>query len=262
MQQVYELSRDETPRVNAWHKTNNYFHAHFHSTIELVYVENGVLAAMQDGVTTLVPAGQLILNSSYMVHSYQTPESSRITVCTVPLSAVPALRSQLSRSRFAQSIVEIQRVRECRKMLAMMADPVNENNMLFLNAMGEALLALLVDRIGLVENKADDESDLIKRILIYLQEHAAEPITVSQVASHFGYSAGRFSHIFNERIGCSFTRYVNNLRCYKARRMLAESDQPVIDVGTACGFSSVRTFPRVYKAVTGETPRCGRSVNR
>lgn len=259
MQQIYELSRDETPRVNAWHKNNNYFHAHFHSTVELVYVESGELLAMQDSVTTLVPAGHLIVNSSYVVHSYATPESSRITVCTVPLSAVPSLRSQLSRSRFDQSIVDIHQVKECRKLLSMMADPANENNALFLNAMGEALLALLADRIGLVENKADDERDLIKQILIYLQEHAAEPISVSQVASHFGYSAGRFSHIFNERIGCSFTRYVNNLRCYNARRMLAEGDRPVIDVATACGFSSVRTFHRVYKDVTGETPRAGQN---
>ena len=259
MQQIYELSRDETPRVTAWHKTNNHFHAHFHSTVELVYVENGVLDAMQDGVTAHVPAGHLIVNSSYVVHSYATPEFSRIIVCTVPLSAVPSLRGQLARSRFAQSIVDVRGMKECRRMLTMMADPANEHNALFLNAMGEALLAFLIDRIGLEENTADDESDLIKRILIHLQEHSAEPINVTQVASQFAYSAGRFSHIFNERIGCSFTRYVNNLRCYKAKRLLAESDLPLIDIATACGFSSMRTFHRVYKEVTGETPRAGQN---
>ena len=255
MQQLYELSRDETPHVSAWYKDNNYFHAHFHSTIELVYVESGVLSALQDGVTTLVPAGRLIVNSSYMVHGYDTPETSRIIVCTVPLSAVPALRVQLSRSRFAQPIVSIDGLEECRRILLMMADPANGHNTIFLNALAEALLAFLIDRVGLVENNADDESDLLKRILIHLQEHAAEPVTVTQTAAHFGYSAGRFSHIFNERIGCSFTRYVNHLRCYNARRMLAESDLPLIDVATACGFSSIRTFHRVYKEVTGDTPR-------
>jgi len=259
MQQVYELSRDETPRVTAWYKDNNYFHAHFHSTIELVYVEKGVLAALQDGMTTLVPAGHLIVNSSYMVHSYDTPEFSRIIVCTIPLSAAPSLRAQLTRRRFAAGIADISGMDECRRMLQMMADPVNSHNVVFMNAMAEALLALLIDRIGLEENTADDETDLIKRILIHLQEHSADPLTVSQVAAHFGYSAGRFSHIFNERIGCSFTRYVNNLRCYKARRMLAESDLPLIDIATACGFSSMRTFHRVYKDFTGDTPRAGQN---
>lgn len=255
MQQIYELSRDETPRVSAWHKNNNHFHAHFHSTIELVYVEGGVLCAMQDGVSTLVPAGYLIVNSSYVVHSYSTPDSSRIIVCTVPLSAVPPLRGQLSRNRFARGIVDARGMKECRRILTMMADPANEHNTLFLNALAQALLAFLIERIGLCDNTADDENDLIKRVLIHLQEHAADPINVSQVAAHFGYSAGRFSHIFNERIGCSFTRYVNNLRCYNARRMLLESNLPLIDIATACGFSSMRTFHRVYKNLTGQTPR-------
>ena len=259
MQQVYELSRDATPRVTAWHINNNHFHAHFHSTIELVYVENGVLAAMQNGITTLVPAGHLIVNSSYMVHSYDTPESSRIIVCTIPLAAAPALRTLLARRRFAKNIADVSGMKECKRLLNMMADPANGHNTIFMNAMAEALLAFLADRIGLIDNTADDENDLIKRILIYLQEHASEPISLSQVASTFGYSAGRFSHIFNECIGCSFTRYVNNLRCYKAKRMLAEGALPLIDVATACGFSSMRTFHRVYKDFTGETPRAGQN---
>ena len=102
---------------------------------------------------------------------------------------------------------------------------------------------------------ADDKIQMIEPQFV----HAADPITVSQVASHFGYSAGRFSHIFNERIGCSFTRYVNNLRCYRAKRLLADGSLPLIDVATACGFSSMRTFHRVYKAFTGETPRAGQN---
>ena len=259
MQQVYELSRDETPRVNAWYIDNNHFHAHFHSTIELVYVESGVLSTMQDGAVMLVPAGHLIVNSSYMVHSYDTPESSRIIVCTIPLSAAPSLRSQLARKRFAQNLVNTADMQQCRQLLGMMADAANTHNTIFMNAMAEALLAFLIDRIGLIDNVSNDESNLIKRVLMYLQEHASEPISVSRVASAFGYSAGRFSHIFNECIGCSFTRYVNHLRCYKAKRMLAESALPLIDIATACGFSSMRTFHRVYKAFTGETPRAGQN---
>ena len=254
MQQVYELERDETPRVSAWHKNNNYFHAHFHSTIELVYVENGVLSAMQDGVTTLVPAGHLIVNSSYVVHSYATPESSRIIVCTIPLSTVPKLRSLLKQQHFAQGIVDVHGMKECRRILRMMADPVNKENSNFVNSLGEALLALLIDKIGLVEYTSTAEDDLIKRILVYLQEHAAQPLTVAQAAAHFGYSSGRFSHIFNERVGCSFTQYLNSLRTGMAQQLLAQGELPLVDVATACGFSSLRTFHRVYKHFTGETP--------
>jgi len=190
-----------------------------------------------------------------MVHGYSTPESSRIIVCTIPLSTVPKLRSLLKQQHFAQGIVDVHGMKECRRILRMMADPANKENSNFVNSLGEALLALLIDKIGLKENASNAESDLMKRILIYLQEHATEPITVAQAASYFGYSVGRFSHIFNERIGCPFIRYVNSLRCQKAQQLLSQGNMALIDVATACGFSSLRTFHRVYKDFTGDTPR-------
>lgn len=257
MQRLYELERDENPRTVAWYKNDNQYYAHFHSTIELIHVESGVLCAMQDGVVSMVPAGHLIVNSSYMMHSYSTPESSRIIICTIPLSTVPALRSTLTQHSFASGIVDARPMKECRRILRMMADPANRSNPAFVNSLGEALLAFLIVKIGLKENTSDAESDLMKRILIYLQEHATEPITVSQAASHFGYSTGRFSHIFNERIGCPFTRYINSLRCSKAQQLLSQEKLPLTDVAAACGFSSMRTFHRVYKSFTGETPRTG-----
>ena len=255
MQQYYELARDENPRCVAWYANNNHFLTHFHSTIELAYVESGEICIVQDGLSRTVPAGHLIVNSSYMVHGYSSPEASRIIVCTIPLSTVPKLRSLLNSHRFAHSIVDARGMKECRRILRMMANPANVANISFINSLGEALLAFLIDKVGLKEKNADSENDLIKSILIYLQEHACEPVTVAQAASHFGYSAGRFSHIFNERIGCSFTRYLNSLRVEMARQMLAQSALPLIDVANACGFSSIRTFHRVYKEFTGETPR-------
>ena len=255
MQRFYELQRDEVPRAMAWYANNNQYFAHFHSSIELIHVESGVLCAMQDGVVSMVPAGHLIVNSSYLLHSYSTPESSRIIICTIPLAAVPGLRATLAQHSFAQGVVDARGMKECRRLLRMMADPANSGNARFVNSLAEGLLALLAERVGLRENTHDTGTDLLRRILDYLQQHASEPITVAQAAAHFGYSAGRFSHIFNDRVGCSFTKYLNDLRCGMARRMLAEGGQSLVEVATACGFGSLRTFHRVYKSVTGHTPR-------
>ena len=256
MQQYYELSRDENPRAAAWYADNNHFITHFHSTIELAYVESGVICAIQDGVSHQVSAGHLIVNSSYMVHGYSSPENSRIIVCTIPLSTLPKFRNLLRQHSFDQSIVDARGMKECRRLMRMMA--ANSANVSFVNCLAEALIAFLIDNIGLRENTSDAETDLIKRLLIYLQEHFTEPVTVSDTASYFGYSAGRFSHIFNERIGCSFTRYVNSLRVEQARQLLSQGGMTLIEIATACGFSSIRTFHRVYKDFTGETPRTAR----
>ena len=260
MQQYYELSRDENPRASAWHADNNHFITHFHSTIELAYVESGTICAIQDGVAHQVPAHHLIVNSSYMVHGYSSPEDSHIIVCTIPLSTLPKFRNLLRQHSFAQSIVDARGMKECRRLMRMIASHNDSQYTHFVNCLAEALIAFLIDKIGLRENTSDAETDLIKRILIYLQEHFADPVTVADTASHFGYSAGRFSHLFNERIGCSFTRYVNSLRVEQARSLLIQGGMTLLEVATACGFGSIRTFHRVYKDFTGDTPRTAQSL--
>lgn len=255
MQREYELTRDETRRASAWHVNDNQYYAHFHSTLELIYVESGELSAMQNGAVRLVPAGGLVVNSSYVVHGYSTPVRSRIIVATIPLGDVPSLRAQLEQNRFARGIVSAEEIKDARELMYIMADPAHRGNARFVGSVGEALLALLIEGIGLVPNVSDAEEDLIKRILRYLRDHSAEPLTVAGVAAKFGYSAGRFSHIFNDKVGCSLTRYVNSLRCQRADALLRQSGAPLTEVAALCGFSSLRTFHRVYREYAGRTPR-------
>ena len=257
MQRTYELWRDETPRTMAWYATNNQYYAHFHSTIELIYVESGVLCAVQNGVSHLVSANHLIANSSYIVHSYSTPKRSHIIIVTIPLSTVPSLRARLEQNSFAQGVADMRGCKECHRILCMMASPKLAQNAQFVDSLGEALLSLLIDKIGLKQNVSDAESDLIKRILAYLREHASEVMSVERAAAHFGYSAGRFSHIFNEKVGCSLPRYLNSLRCQMAERMLRQSGAPLSEIAESCGFASLRTFHRVYLEYAGQTPRRG-----
>ena len=251
----FEADRDSMPNALAWRQTNNQYIPHFHSTVEVVYVEKGALMVTQDGVATLAQKGSLIVNSCYMLHGYSTPEASETIVAMLPLGIAPALRATLVQNHFAQSVVEGNKVSECYVLMKMMLSSKNQSNFRYLNGLGAAVLALLAERIGMVENETSAESDLLRRILDYLQAHVAEPMSVSQAAAHFGYSVGRFSHIFNQRVGCSFSKYVNSLRCVMARQLLTDSRLSLMEVATACGFASLRTFHRVYKAFTGETPR-------
>lgn len=253
MERYYELKRDETPRTQAWYSINNAFIAHFHSTIELIYVLEGEICAMQDGVTRWVGPQHLIVNSSYVLHAYHTPSYSRVIVITLPLSALPSLRAQLNHHSFLESVVDVSDMPEASALACLMAQGGHGER--FVNSLGEALVALLVERVGLRPSEADAEGDLMRRILSYLQQNVSAPLSLRAVAAHFGYSAGRFSHIFNRRVGCTFPRYVNTLRCSTARRMLSQGVMPLTDVAAASGFSSMRTFHRVYKQVTGQTPR-------
>ncbi|MDD3334722.1 MAG: AraC family transcriptional regulator [Eubacteriales bacterium] len=255
MEEYYELHRDEMNRTYGWHSTNDYCVAHFHSSIEMLYVESGSIVALQNGVSYHVLPGHMIVNSCYDIHSYLTPEHSRSMIVIIPLATVPALGQQLEHNHFAKSDVDLRQLPEVVQLMKMLSEPANRDQLCYMNSLGQAALALLIARIGLVPNEINAEANLIKRILKYLQAHKEEPLTVTSVAAHFGYSAGRFSHIFNERVGCPLTRYVNNLRCRNAQQLMQTSDAPLTEIAELCGFSSIRTFHRVYREVIGETPR-------
>lgn len=229
--------------------------AHFHSAVELILVEAGALVAMQEGRSRLASAGEIIVNSSYMIHGYTTPEHASTIVATIPLATVPSLQNPLSQKKFAVEIVGAEEAAECARLLRLAAEPAHERNLAYINGLNLAVLALLIEKIGLKDKVPSAESDLVRQILMYLQDHFAEELTVAGTASRFGYSAGRFSHIFNAKVGCSFTRYVNGLRCRMAEKLLRESNLPLTDVASACGFSSLRTFHRVYRDYAGHTPR-------
>ena len=184
----------------------------------------------------------------------------RATVCVVSRMVwirmtVPSLQTALSQKRFAADIVCAEEAAECAHLLQLAANPVHEQNQNYINGLNLAVLALLMEKVGLKDKVPSAESDLVRELLMYLQNHFSEELTVAGTAAQFGYSAGRFSHIFNARVGCSFTRYVNGLRCRMAEKVLRESNMPLMDVASACGFSSMRTFHRVYREYAGHTPR-------
>ena len=201
MLQMYEHQRDDMLTTTCWRKQNDFCAPHFHSSIELVYTLSGCLSATVDGQMIELTEGQLLLNSSYTIHSYSTERDAETIIVIIPLPFVPTLQRKLAQHA-----------------------------------------------------RGSENTGLIKDILIYLQQHYTGDISMQQLARHFGYSKSRFSHLFNEQLGCTLADYVNSLRCQHASQLLLETKQPVMDIALQVGFECVRTFYRAFKRYYGVTP--------
>lgn len=254
MERYYELRRDEKNHAMAWYAENDQFNLHFHSSIEIVYVLSGELYVTLDGEKKTVGQDELIVNSCYSSHSYHTESENTELITTIPLSALPLFSSQLMHSCFAQNVIRAD-TPLYKKLLTLMVEEENSENTAYIDSLAQALVALLVKRIGLLPRKDTAEGDWFGSVLRYIYSNMDQPLSVGSTASAFGYSVGRFSHLFTQRVGISFSRYLQGLRCEKARTLLREGRYSVNEVSEACGFQSVRTFHRVYKAITGKTPK-------
>ena len=80
-------------------------------------------------------------------------------------------------------------------------------------------------------------------------------VCFEEALSIMRFSPSYFSKMFAALSGMTFTRYVNTVRIEKAIALLKEGGQTVTCVATACGFSSIRHFNRIFRELTGITPK-------
>ncbi len=93
-----------------------------------------------------------------------------------------------------------------------------------------------------------------KLLLNLLAEKYAD-ITFSDAAAFMCFSEPYFSKYFCLMSGMHFTDYLNIVRVNAAVRMLNETHCSVTEIALCTGFGTIRSFNRVFKAVTGYTPR-------
>ena len=101
------------------------------------------------------------------------------------------------------------------------------------------------------------DPDLLRRLLRAKDRMAAAPEQrwpIARLARVSGVSAAHFSRSFAVAFGSPPHRYLLTLRLERAKAMLRDSDESVTDVAFACGWNSLGTFSRTFRAVVGSTP--------
>lgn len=94
-----------------------------------------------------------------------------------------------------------------------------------------------------------------KQIISYITDHYSEPLSTEQMAKVCEFSESHFIKFFKSTIGITFTECLNSYRLSQASRLLlADTDEPIMDIARKCGFNSIPHFNRVFKKKYGITP--------
>ena len=102
--------------------------------------------------------------------------------------------------------------------------------------------------------------DRIQKAVNYLRVHCDRTFAVEDIATLCNMSPSRFYHRFKAETGLTPIAYKNKMAAHRAALLLLnDPEKSVEEIATETGFASAAYFRRVFKDVTGKTPREYRS---
>ena len=96
---------------------------------------------------------------------------------------------------------------------------------------------------------------VVAQVQEYIQSHLSERLTLADVAAVFNFSPNYLSQLFGKYGDSGFVEYITETRIAAAKEMLEQGDLKVYEIAEKLGYESAFYFSKVFKKVTGLSPR-------
>lgn len=123
------------------------------------------------------------------------------------------------------------------------------------------LLALLArsrgQSIHLGTGDARGASNLREAVEAYvagLKQKFFEPAKIDGIAKHLGMSRRRFTELFREATGTSWSDYLRTLRVDHSKQLLLETSRSVLSIAFESGFEDLSSYYRAFQRIEGTSP--------
>lgn len=255
----YESNADKGKYCRIFYHGKAHAVAHFHSAIELLFVERGAQEVTVDGQKRMLYAGEGCFCDAFSAHAYVYDEN-------VLSTAVVGDRTYFERAflTFGKKVPPKFFFFDRFDLLDALCahEETTQGDVLCQQLRFEGCVDILLSEIAkrnpFVVRKQSKQEELIRDILFYAEEHLDEELSLQKLSSIFNYSREHLSRLLRKYLSENWQCYVNRLRVKKAALRLTQTpEENVIDVAFSCGFDSASTFYRAYKKEFGNSPRKG-----
>lgn len=91
------------------------------------------------------------------------------------------------------------------------------------------------------------EDERIKSMMLYIQEHYSEKLTIQQIAAHIPVSERECHRLFQNCLGSTPFEYIAAHRLQKAQELLMYTDKSVLDIALETGFGTSSYFGKIFR---------------
>ncbi|EGR0670246.1 AraC family transcriptional regulator [Vibrio vulnificus] len=95
----------------------------------------------------------------------------------------------------------------------------------------------------------------INDVLYFIHQDISRELSAKALADVAAYSEQHFHRVFKQVVGESIHQYIRRTRMeYAANQLMFDTRSSVLDIANKCGFSSVSSFSRAFKAAFSMAP--------
>lgn len=247
---------------------------HWHKTVELFYVENGVLEYTTPKGKTVFPAGYGGMVNSNVLHMTRACSREEKNVQLIHIFDPSFIAGEQASRIEKKFVLPVVTASQLEIFVLRPHIPAEEEVLNLLRAsfalseqewgyeiklravLSEIWIKLFSLSIPVLEEKGECSNfdDKIKMMMIYIHEHYAEKITVAELAAAAFSSERECFRAFHDCLQMTPVEYMQTYRLQMACRMLAKGKETVTAVSHACGLGSSSYFGKVFRSYTGCTP--------
>ena len=130
------------------------------------------------------------------------------------------------------------------------------NQLNSLNNIIEYLNSFRINICDLLDTRKNSKIDMIIELTKkYVNNHYTEKLTLSSVSEALNFSSGYLSSSFKKHTGSNFSDYISYVKIEKAKELIDTHTHLMYEISEMLGFDNPYYFSKVFKKVTGMSPR-------
>ena len=131
---------------------------------------------------------------------------------------------------------------------------------LYGESLGTALAARLVQNYAVSKPSFEFKSNglprsQLERVINYIKANLTQDISISDLAILTSTSKSHFSRCFKRSVGIPPYQYLMQQRIERAKQLLKQQAVPISDIALECGFANQTHLTKVFRQMTGITPK-------
>ncbi|HEU0185621.1 MAG TPA: AraC family transcriptional regulator [Blastocatellia bacterium] len=99
----------------------------------------------------------------------------------------------------------------------------------------------------------------LRRVTEFIEENLEYDLTLAEIAEIADLSPFHFARAFKQSTGSTPIQFLTRRRIDLAKRLLAESELTIVEVGLRAGFKNQSHFTTLFRKITAMTPRAYRN---